>query len=293
MWSRHSKYSTRTPPATPPLTPDAIRDICLGHGDFGKTTVNCGLLYRHSKWGNLESTPVAILRLQLNFAEPRDYKLSSADVELSFVSIDIGAEPQTIPAVTEHAYPPKIHGPPMTRVISTNREVKPQVEALGVTAGGIGVVADDQLTQTAQWTLETTRKADKNQLYTIVSWLWTSNPLNPYKELVAKRNVAVVIEHSKCKFQMNLKIDAQLCNKSKHLFWLLQSRPKTKTIADFSGQGDADLKPIVEGLKEEIHKLNSLSIPGECITKKYIPTPKQVAPAYGDRNDPALKPESR
>lgn len=268
MWSRHSKYSTRTPPATPPLTTDAIRDRCLGQGDFGKATVNCGFLYRDSRWGNLESTPVAILRLQLNFTEPLDYKLSSADVELSFVSVDIGAEPHTIPVVTKHAYPSMIHGPPITRVRNTNREVKPQVEALGVTAGGIGVVADDQLTQTAQWTLETTRKADKNELYTIVSWLWKSNPLNPYKELVAKRNVAVVIEHSRCKFQMNLKIDAQLCNKSKHLFWLLQSRPKTRTIADFSGQGDADLEPIVQGLEKEIHQLNSLSIPGECSTKK-------------------------
>lgn len=264
MWSRHSKYAMRTPPTTPPLTTDAIRDICLGQQDFGKATVNCCFLRKKSKWGTLDSTPIAILRLLLTFKESFGYKLSSAEVELSFVSVDSGVSP---PAVTEHVYPSMIYGPPITRARNTNREMKPQFEALGVTAGGIGVVADDQLTQTAQWTLGGVLKADKDQLCTIVTWLWESNALNPYKELVPPRNVAVVIEHSKCKFQMDLKIDARLRDTSKRLFLLLRSRPKTRTIADFSGQGDADLEPDVKLLEDEIHRLNALAIQGECNLK--------------------------
>lgn len=265
MWSRHSKYALRTPPQTPPLTADAIRNICLGQQDFGKATVNCSFLHKKSKWGTRNSTPVAILRLLLTLKEPLGYKLSWADVELSFVSVDNDIQAPAIPAVTEHVYPSMIHGPPIIRARSTNREVKPQFEGFGVSVGGIGGSADDQSTQTAQWTLAgAALKGDNNQLCTIASWLWESNALNPYKELVPPRNVAVVIEHSKCKFQMNLKINAGLCDKSKHLFWLLKSRPKTRTIADFSGQGDIDLEPFIEGLEKEIHRLNALSIRGEC-----------------------------
>ncbi|MCJ1426153.1 hypothetical protein MMC29_004055 [Sticta canariensis] len=277
MWSRNSKYSGRTPPKTPPLTTNAIRNIFLGQQDFGKATVNCLFLHKKSKWGTLESTPIAILRLLLTFKESLGYKLSGAEVELSFVPVDIGVEP---PSVTEHVYPLMIHGPPTTRVRNTSREIRPHLEAFGVAAGGLGASMDAQSTQTAQWTFETVVKSDKDQLGTIVSWLWESNALNPYKELVPPRNVAVVIEHSKCKFQMNLKIDARLRNESKHLFWLLRSRPKNRTIADFSGQGDVDLEPVVKGLKDEIHRLNALSIRGEYIIKHKIFTSKQAASAY-------------
>ena len=278
MWSRNSKYSGRTPPKTPPLTTNAIRNIFLGQQDYGKATVNCLFLHKKSKWGTLESTPIAILRLLLTFKESLGYKLSSAEVELSFVSVDTSVEPPSV--VTEHVYPLMIHGPPTTRARNTSREIKPHLEAFGVTAGGLGISMDAQSTETAQWTLETVLKADKDQLSTIVSWLWESNALNPYKELVPPRNVAVVIEHSNCKFQMNLKIDARLRNESKRLFWLLRSRPKTRTVADFSGQGDVDLEPVVKGLKDEIHRLNALSIRGEQILNHNIFTPKQAAPSY-------------
>lgn len=264
MRSGHGKYAERTPP-TAPLTPDAIRNICLGQQDFGKATVNCCFLHKKSKWGTLDSTPIAILRLLLTLKESYGYKLSSAEVELSFVSVNIGGEP---PAVTEHVYPSMIHGPPTTRARSTNREFKPQIEGFGATASGIGVVTDDQSTQTAQWTFGAALGADKDQLCTVVSWLWESNALNPYKELVPPRHVAAVIEHSKCAFQMNLKIDARLQDKSKRFFCLLRSRPKTTTtIADFSSHGDVDLEAVVKGLKAEIHRLNAPSILGECISE--------------------------
>lgn len=262
MRSGHGKYAERTPPTMSPLTADAVRNICLGQQDFGKATVNCLFLHKHSKWGTLDSTPVAILRLLLTFKEPFGFKLSNAEVKLSFVSVDVGVQP---PAVTDHVYPSMIHGPPIARARNTNLEIKPQFEAFGVSAGGVGAAADDQLTQTAQWTFETVQQADKDRLCTSVQWLWESNALNPYKELVPPRNVAVVIEHSKCKFQMNLKIDARLRSTSKRLLWFLQkSRPKIKTHVDFSGQGGVDLEADIEGLKEGIHRLNGLSTPGEC-----------------------------
>lgn len=253
----HGKYAERTPPTTH-LTADPIRSRFLGQQDFGKAVVGCCFLHKKSKWGTLNSTPVAILRLLLTLKEPYGYKLSSAGFELSFVSVDKGVEP---PAVTEHVYPSMIHGPPTTRARNTNREFKPQIEGFGATASGIGVVTDDQSTQTAQWTLEAVLGADKNQLCTIVSWLWESNALNPYKELVPPRHVAAVIEHSKCAFQMNLKINATLQDKSKHFFCLLRSRPKTTTtFANFSRQSDVDLEAVVKGLEAEILRLNALSI---------------------------------
>ena len=263
MRTGHGKYAERTPPAVSPLTADAVRNICLGQRDFDKATVNCLFLHKQSRWGTLNSTPVAILRLLLTFKEPLGYKFSSAEVELSFVSIDDGVQP---PAVTEHVYPTMIHGPSIARARNTSREIKPQFEAFGVSAGGVGAAADDQLTQTAQWTLGAALKADNDQLCTIVSWLWESNALNPYKELVPPRNVAAVIEHSKCRFQMNLKINARLRDTSKRLFLLLRSRPQTKTTktrVDFSGQGDVDLEAVIKGLKDEIHRLNALSVQGE------------------------------
>lgn len=134
MRSRHSKYAARTPPK---LTTDTIRDICLGQQDFGKATVNCCFLYRDSKWGSLSSTPVAILRLRLTFAKPLDYKLSSAEVELSFESMDVGVEPQShaVPDVTKHVYPSMIHGPPTKQKKQTKREIKPHLDGFGFKAG--------------------------------------------------------------------------------------------------------------------------------------------------------------
>ncbi|MCJ1463363.1 hypothetical protein MMC07_001970 [Pseudocyphellaria aurata] len=258
MRSRHSKYTSRPPPKTSPLTPDAISLTCLGERDFFRATVSCSFLSKKSKWGTRESIPVAILRFLLTLNEPRGYKISCAEVKLSLVSVDPDIQ---APAVTEHVYPSIIHGPPVTRERSTNREVKPEIEGYGVSLGGIGGSADHQSSQTAHWTL--TGAALKG----VASWTWEANPLNPYKELVTTaRSIAVVIENSKCKFQMDLKIEANLCEKSKNLFLRFQSRPKpTTTDVDFSvGHGENDLEPFIAGLEKEIHRLNALSVSGEC-----------------------------
>ena len=144
---------------------DRPYDKSLGHRKIGKTTVDCGFLSSKSQWGMLEERPAGLLRLSLNFHEPADYKLSSAEVLLSFLPTKTCQ-----PYVTEHLYPDILCGPPLSQRKFRNRDVEPSVGAYGASVGGVGFKDTMDWEKTFRWLLRGSRLPDDDRLYTTAEW---------------------------------------------------------------------------------------------------------------------------
>ena len=141
-------------------------DRSLGHRKFGKTTVDCGFLSSKSQWGTLDAKSAGLLRLKLNFHEPAEYKLASAEAHLRFLPSDGGASPE----ITEHLYPETIYGLPLSQQQSVNYNIEPSFQAMGIGAGGLGWHRAAQRERVHRWLLKGSRLPDKDGLYTNAEW---------------------------------------------------------------------------------------------------------------------------
>lgn len=150
----HSRYRGRT------------FDQSLGHRKFGKTTVDCAFLSSKSQWGTLQDNPAGLLRLALNFHEPANYKLSSAEAHFCFLPSEKGLSPN----ITEHIYPDILFGPLLSQHKSRNFDIEPTVEAMGTSVGGVGVHKTAEWSKTLRWLLKGSRLPDEQNFYTKAQW---------------------------------------------------------------------------------------------------------------------------
>ena len=138
----------------------------IGRADFTICVRDCGFLSSKSQWGTLEDTPTGLLRLTLNFHEPAEYKLSSAEVHLSFLPSNAGPPP----SITEHLYPDILCGPPLSQRKSHKKDIEPTVEAMGTSVGIGGVHNSAEWSRTLRWLLRGSRLPDDQNLYTRAEW---------------------------------------------------------------------------------------------------------------------------
>ena len=134
--------------------------------DSGKCLSDCGFLSSKSQWGTLGDTPTGLLRLTLNFHEPAEYKLSSAEVHLCFLPSDAGPPP----SITEHLYPDILCGPPLSQQKSRKKDIEPTVEAMGTSVGVGGVHFCTEWSKTLRWLLRGSRLPDDQNMYTRAEW---------------------------------------------------------------------------------------------------------------------------
>ena len=243
---RHSRYSKRA------------FDISLGHRNFGKATVDCGFLASKSQWGSLGGDPAGLLRMMLNFHEPADYKLASAEICLSFLVGDDGSPP----SVTEHIYPDLLCGPPISQQRSRNIVLEPSVEAFGTSIGGLGVHNSVDWSKTHRWLLRGSRLPDEQNSYTRASWAWKANKLNEQNELIRAFQLAVVLAQSQPSIKIRIAIEGKLeRNRWKYKFGGRDHEPQNATSLELPLRDD-DLSPVIKELAEEIHRLNVAFVPG-------------------------------
>ena len=127
---------------------------------------DCGFLSSKSQWGKLGDIPAGLLRLTLNFHEPADYKLSSAETHLCFLPSDAGPPPN----ITEHLYPDILCGPPLSQQKSRRNDIEPTVEAMGTSVGLGGIHNSAEWSKTLRWLLRGSRLPDEHNLYTRAEW---------------------------------------------------------------------------------------------------------------------------
>lgn len=143
--------------------------FCFEESDNADSQIcirDCGFLSSKSQWGELRGSPAGLLRLTLNFHEPADFKLSSAEVHLCFLPSDAGSSPN----ITEHLYPDILCGPPLSQQKSRKTDVEPTVEAMGASVGVGGIHSSAEWSQTLRWLLRGSRLPDEQNLYTKAEW---------------------------------------------------------------------------------------------------------------------------
>lgn len=235
-------------------------DRSLGHRNFGKTTVDCSFLDSKSKWGKMGEDSVALLRLSLNLHEPAGYKLSSSECCLRFLPLTAGPSP----SVTEYIYPDVLCGPPLAQRVSRNHNLEPTVEIMGTSIGGVGVHGSAERLKTLRWHLRGSRLPDEENIYTRASWAWQANRLNEENELVRAFQLAVVLAHSEPSIGVTLAIDGRLRRGFRKFKFGSFKAPHTATELELR-PCDAELSSVIEGLAEEITRLNKCPIPRKQI----------------------------
>ena len=188
------------------------RDRSLGNREFGKTTVDCCFLRSESKWGTLgENNPAGLLRLALNFHEPANCKLSSAEVNLCFLPAEASADPPLPPPnVTKHLYPQLLGGPPLSRHTSRSNDIEPTVEAMRTSVGGVGIHNTTELSKTFRWFLQGSRLPNEQNSYTKAEWSWEANNPNEQSEIKRAFELALVLLHSGPRIDVMVSIKGRL-----------------------------------------------------------------------------------
>ncbi|KAL6712942.1 hypothetical protein ACLMJK_009497 [Lecanora helva] len=233
-----------------------VFDKSLGNQQFGKAKVDCAFLASKSQWGLLGEDPAGLLRLALNFHEP-DYKLSSAEIRLSFLPCDTGCPPN----VTEHVYPEVLCGPPIAQQKSRNVSLEPSLGFSGVSFGGLGLHDTADWARTHRWHLRGCRLPDEQNSYTLVSWTWKANRLNAQNELIPAFQLAVVLMHQKPLIKVSLAIEGKI----ERGLWRGRFGKRVRKPQDVIElalcRQDVDFSAVVNGLAQEIIHLNTVPNP--------------------------------
>ncbi|MCJ1460518.1 hypothetical protein MMC28_010900 [Mycoblastus sanguinarius] len=254
-------------------------DRSLGHRKFGKTTMDCGFLSSKSQWGTLgENNPAGLLRLTLNFHEPADYKLSSAEASLCFLPSSAGPSPN----VTEHLYPDILCGPPLSQHKSRNNNIEPTVEAMGASVGGVGIHNTAEWSKTLRWLLRGSRLPDAQNLYTKAEWSWQANKLNEQSELKRAFQLALVLAHSEPRLNVTVAIKGKLRQGwRRYTFGYSKDPPKVVQL-ELSCPQNIELASIVETLAAEIARLNTVPVPEHTLPTASVSAPADDNPTVND-----------
>ncbi|PKX89105.1 purine and uridine phosphorylase [Aspergillus novofumigatus IBT 16806] len=133
MWSLFSRYLSQR---TSKYQEQSSRDLyethsqSLGYRRLGKMKIDCSFM-PSSKWGTLgydPSQPAWVLYLQLQFSQPADCTLKSANIELSFQKLQSVGRSKLGPVLTEY-FGPKSSGL-HRRVEWVVREAKPPYQTI-------------------------------------------------------------------------------------------------------------------------------------------------------------------
>ena len=237
------------------------RDGSVGSQAFGKATVDCSFLCEESLLGNLAQKPAGLLRLKLTFHEPEGYKLSSADINLSFLQSSAGSSP----SVTQHVYPDLLCGPLLSQQHSRDIHVEPEVNAANLgSISGLGWQSHRERTEMFRWHLKGNRLPNEEHLYTKVGWIWQANPLNEQNELNRGFHLAVVVEN--LDDAKVLRTQLEIGGKLRQLGWRkfrLRPPAESPTATIRLLHESKEFQQLVEDLSTRISNLNTTSIKGK------------------------------
>jgi hypothetical protein len=237
-------------------------DISLGDRKFGSATVDCCFLNRKSKWGLLHQKPAGILLLDLTFSQPADYKLSHANLQLSFLESETTGGPSApldFPLnITEYIEPLIVCGPPNEIRGSREVQVQPELGADGVfNIGGIGYRDTNDILEKHRWIFRSHRLPNENGIYTNAQWLWEANPSNKQIELMGPLHVGVAVQHTGQPFIVSLQIQGKLRSKAKRLRYGFQEDRKQTRTEICPKHTAVDIKREAESLREKMRNANT------------------------------------
>jgi hypothetical protein len=236
-------------------------DISLGDRKFGSATVDCCFLNRKSKWGLLHQKPAGILFLDLTFSQPADYKLSHANLQLSFLESETTGGPSApldFPLnITEYIEPLIVCGPP-NEIGSREVQVQPELGADGVfNIGGIGYKDTKDILEKYRWIFRSHRLPNENGIYTNAQWLWEANPSNKQIELMGPLHVGVAVQHTGQPFIVSLQIQGKLRSKARRLRYGFQEHGNRTRTEICPKQTAVDIKREAESLREKMRNANT------------------------------------
>ena len=239
------------------------KDGSLGSRTFGKVMVDCSFLCEGSLLGNLGQKSAGLLRLKLIFHEPEGFKLSSAEINLSFLQSSAGS----LPSVTQHVYPDLLCGPLLSQQHSGDVHLEPEVNAGNFgTISGLGYQSHKDRTENVRWHLKGNRLPDAEHSYTKVGWIWQANPLNEQNEINRGFHLAIVVEDMGAENALRTQLEIGGKLKQLRSGWpkfQLRAPIKRPTVKISLLQESNEFPKVIKELSAKIRSLNATSIQGK------------------------------
>jgi hypothetical protein len=210
-WFKKHKSELRQPRQAHPG-----RDIALGERSFGKAYVNCCLRGNHSKWGKFRDKDAAVLQLLITPRQDDGYKLRELVLELCFSECDPlqetkscdSKEPSLI--ILEPPSPRYLRGQALAQHISREISALPQVGAVGISLGGMGLTVNRSQDVARAWRFQGHRSSNDVGTYTNAQWTWTAVAENPDIEDVGALYAGLIIQHPDQPFYITCKVQGKL-----------------------------------------------------------------------------------
>ncbi|KAF7594589.1 hypothetical protein BBP40_008856 [Aspergillus hancockii] len=216
MWSRYSRsLAQKVAKYQDPTERDLLEhhNQSLGFKQLDRVRIDCSFL-RDSKWGVLgsePSVPAWLLYLQLQFSQPADCQLVSANVQLTFQKLASSGsqsqyQPTLGPVLTEYFGPRAITGS-----VAHNQEEDYE---------------NGNVSQSAQWRLDDAHAGDNQWSLRAYTWPveddasglhrkceWIVKEASPPHQIILHRDqirVGLVLQHDTEPFLITVNIDGQL-----------------------------------------------------------------------------------
>lgn len=239
--------------------PYKMDDISLGYLQLGETeistrtaTIDCAFRNRESTWGTASGECAGVLILHVTLAQPAEYKLKSATMNLylrSANTLDHG------PIATDVA-PRRVCGLTSETEVTTGWQIQPELMVGNIfTVGGIGYTNTKKYLKEHRWMFETARLPEEPQRdYTKVQLIWESNPDNNQTDRCGPLKVALGIRHCDRPFLIELEIAGKLKKKLRR--YKYRGKAPTKLSPVSSGK-DIEEQMTLAQMEADTKKFNS------------------------------------
>ena len=258
MKAKHSGLLRASKP--PPggfLRPKDCQDLPLGHENFGRTQISCGIGKDGLHLGYLkDNDPAASIKLDLGYVGNAVYKIETASFRLTVVPV---VEGQDTPTVTEHVFPQERAGPVTLRTERSEFHVKPEISVPGSGGGfgGMGYIGSKEEERKSQWQFNGGRRQGKNGEWQAAQWDWCAGEFTKRRELGMPKSCALVLRNTQCEFGTELRITASV---RKGRWRILKfTRNRNTRYFDWSNEEDydvADFEKHIALLAKEIDDAN-------------------------------------
>lgn len=257
-----------------------INSASIGHKLIDKARIDCSFLFHESKFGVLRiggrTWPAGIIRMDINFNQPRDCKITWATVQVSLDGEHDALQPYRDNTITDprhlvsitHLGPSELCGDPLTIVESREVHATPTVSFPGGELSGLGVGGQRSYEHNTRWKFTGHRRTREDSggvqlVYNSLQWQLEENDFEKQSSHGNKFRTAFTFANNGQPFLMRVEIQGRIQgvghrfkNKAKKAFRFgsrahQEQTMSTTLVRGFNGRLQA-LNELAERLDEDM-----------------------------------------
>lgn len=250
-----------------------INDTSMGHKLIDKVRVDCSFLFHESKFGVLRiggrTWPAGIIRMDINFNQPRGCKITWATVQVSLDGEHQALQPYRDNSINDprhlvsitHLGPSELVGDPLTIAETRAVHVAPTVSFPGGEVSGLGLDGERSYEHITRWKFSGHRKTrddkgDMQLIYNTLQWQLVENDLEKQSSHGNTFRTAFAFANNGQPFLMRVEIQGRIHGVG-HRF-----KSKVKGAFKFGSRAHQEQTistTLVRGFKGQLQALNELA----------------------------------